>query len=160
MIIEHTIEGDELKVLVSNQLIESITEVALEYYPNEFGGILSGYKSDNQIVIVDFETPSRVESNGNQFVRHTDNLNEYLSNIYKSSGGIVEYVGEWHSHPGSSAEYSSNDKKSMITISKDKKVKIKNPIMIILSIVRRTNGYKLFVVKKDELKWMNKITLL
>ena len=159
MIIEHTIENVEAKVLISNQLLERMYEFASEYYPDEFGGILSGFREGNRIVVVDFETPSKIESNGNKFVRHADNLNVYLSDIYQVSEGILEYIGEWHSHPGSSAQYSSNDKQSMIQISKDKKVKINNPIMVILSIVQRANSYKLYMVQDDRIVWMNKILL-
>lgn len=160
MIIEHTIENVESKVLISNQLLERMYEVASEYYPNEFGGILSGFREGNKVVVVDFETPSKIENSGNKFVRHSDNLNVYLSNIYRSSEGILEYIGEWHSHPGSSAQYSLNDEQSMIQISKDKKVKIENPVMVILSIVRRANSYKLYMVHDNKIVWMNKILLL
>jgi len=159
LIIEHQIANKESRVFLSNQLLERVYEVASEHYPKEFGGIFTGFRNEKDVTIVDFEIPSKFESSDHQFVRHTESLNEYLKGIYERSSGRMEYLGEWHSHPNGSADYSSNDLKSMLNISRDPKVKIKTPILMILSLTRRANSYKLYQIQKENIFWMNKMIL-
>ena len=48
----------------------------------------------------------------------------------------LRYVGEWHSHPNGSTQYSSTDLKAMVDI--EKEVSITNPILLIVGV--RNNG--------------------
>lgn len=155
MIIEHRIKNCESKVFISNHLIERLYTVSLLHYPKEYGGILTGIRKNNLTYILDFETPKMIENSDNEFVRHVENINFHLKSIYDSSDGTLEYLGEWHSHPNSSPEYSSNDQKSMIEISNDPDVKTNSPMLIITSITKQGNSYKLFQVVNQNLNWYN-----
>ena len=44
----------------------------------------------------------------------------------------LQYVGEWHSHPNGSTQYSSTDLAAMIDI--EKEVAIENPLLLIVSV--------------------------
>jgi len=160
LIIEHTIANTGFKVFVSDQLLERMYVLAAEYLPREFGGILTGYRQEKSITIVDFEVPTSFDLKHNEFVRQPESLNEYLQRIYQHSSGLLEYLGEWHSHPNHSAGFSTNDRKSMLEIADDPKIKVNNPLLVILSMMRRANSYKLYQVVNKELKWLNKTVAL
>lgn len=81
--------------------------------PNETGGILLGYYDFNMnaVVIVD-GLPAPLDSNAtpHSFERGTLDLPETVSEVLRRTAGIVNYIGEWHSHPpGHSASPSRDD---------------------------------------------------
>jgi hypothetical protein len=61
--------------------------------------------------------PSDSEERNESFLRGTDGLSEELKKIADQTGGIVSYVGEWHSHPdGVVAAPSGDDLQQMAFI--------------------------------------------
>jgi integrative and conjugative element protein (TIGR02256 family) len=160
LIIEHRVDGSDFKVFISIQVLERLYEVSMPYIPKEFGGILTGIRKINSLFILDFEVPSRIENSKSEFVRHIENINAHLADIYAHSEGILEYLGEWHTHPNHSADYSSNDMKSMLEISKDAEIRINTPVLIILSLSDESHSYKLYQVHGERIVWLNKITAL
>lgn len=147
-------------MFISNQLLERLYEVSTLYVPKEFGGILTGIRMGDSYFIVDFEVPNQIEHSKNKFVRHIENINSHLADIYAHSEGILEYLGEWHTHPNNSADYSPNDMKSMLEISRDPKIRISTPILIILSLGDQRHSHKLYQMHGERMVWLNKITAL
>ncbi len=60
------------------------------------------------------------------------------------------YVGEWHSHPDASSNYSATDLKAMRSIAKSETVRIKNPILLIISLNNQgLNEYTFYIYENN-----------
>ncbi len=70
--------------------------------PNETGGVILGYFDQklNTISLVDvLPAPPDSEADESGFTRGIENLKESIENCAQKTGRIVDYIGEWHSHP-------------------------------------------------------------
>ena len=105
-----------LQLCFEYQLIELMAKKAIHHYPNEYGGFLLGYYSDDftKLYIKDFLLVDNFEK------------------IFQETG--LYYIGEWHSHPNASAWYSLTDLRAMKNIVSCHTVQIHNPVLLILSI--------------------------
>lgn len=122
-----------LKLLINEDLLQQLVNKSHEHYPNEYGGLLIGkYSNDNkEICITNSILPSIFSSSQISFERCTQNLTETIKNIYKQTKSY--YVGEWHTHPNASVQYSPTDLSAMQSIVNTDEVAITNPILLILS---------------------------
>lgn len=81
--------------------------------PSETGGILVGVIDQKlrTITVVDAcEAPADSQEEAHSFVRGTEGGQAYVSRCERLTAGMVEYIGEWHSHPqGHSAKPSATD---------------------------------------------------
>ncbi len=66
------------------------------------------------------------------FERSTDGIIEILEDAFNTKG--LYYIGEWHTHPNGAVMFSKTDLEAMIEIAECKTVKIKDPILLILSV--------------------------
>lgn len=117
------------------ELILKIEGLAVKYYPKEFGGFLIGYYSDDlkTLVLTDILSPKEFKSYRVLFERSTKGIKEKLFKLFKLKEKRY-YVGEWHSHPDASSRYSATDLDAMRSIAESETVRIKNPILLIVSI--------------------------
>lgn len=127
-------EVNGLDLIINNELIQKIVQYAIKMYPNEFGGFLLGkYLNGHKTVeVIDTILPTNYISSPKSFLRNTEGIEDILEENYHSDS--IFYIGEWHSHINGPSSYSSTDLKAMIEIAKCETVKIKNPILLIVSI--------------------------
>jgi integrative and conjugative element protein (TIGR02256 family) len=125
----------ELYLEYDEKLISKIEQITLDHYPNEFGGFLVGYYSDDlkTLVLTDLLTPNEYKSYRTLFERGTKGIAEKLIELFNLEEKRY-YVGEWHSHPNASSRFSSVDLNAMKNIAKSESVRIENPILLIVSI--------------------------
>jgi len=100
--------------------------------PYETGGILIGDYSSNQMIANVLQAtppPKNSKYAKHNFWRGCSGLQRTLDTAWKSG---QYYLGEWHYHPNASAVPSNTDVNQMITLSKDKKLKCPEPILIII----------------------------
>lgn len=74
--------------------------------PNETGGVLLGYPDHLRKVLYVVDTlpsPPDSEEWPRSYIRGCDGLKETVDEIACRTGGVVAYLGEWHSHPDESA---------------------------------------------------------
>lgn len=121
----------EIQVAVFNQ----IQSQAEGEYPNENGGMLAGrYSADRHTVYIEkVVMPIKKLTGRTTFMRNAKGLEKVWKQLAKDG---LRYVGEWHSHPNGSTQYSSTDLKAMVDI--EKEVSITNPILLIVGV--RNNG--------------------
>jgi hypothetical protein len=50
------------------------------------------------------------------FVRGTEKLPEALERVFQRTGGLLTYVGEWHTHPMGGSYLSDTDKNAVISL--------------------------------------------
>ena len=109
-----------LRIVWDEGIRQRVRQLRTENLPNETGGVLLGYFDlpKASIYLVDV-LPAPADSQGDPsgFTRGIDGLSADVKRISERTGGIVGYVGEWHSHPlGSSARPSTADMSQMASL--------------------------------------------
>jgi integrative and conjugative element protein (TIGR02256 family) len=124
----------KVDLIFKDSLLDEITKIALENYPNECGGFLVGYYSKDFITlnITDFILPKKQKSTAFLFERSVFGIKEIFNKLFILKQHY--YIGEWHTHPNGSSMYSQTDLKAMIEIVNCETVNITNPLLLILSI--------------------------
>ena len=90
----------------------SLTNCMLSGKPNETGGVLVGsFDLQNRIVYIVDTVPSPPDSEEwpTLYIRGCQGLKKSLDDIYEVTNGMLEYIGEWHSHPDMSPTSPSDD---------------------------------------------------
>ena len=109
-------------VRYDSSLLDSLGTLRACKLPSETGGILIGsFDTSRKIVyIVDLlGAPADSIERPTFFVRGSKGLRAALDQVTTITGGQLEYVGEWHSHPdGSRCCASSDDRDLLDTLSK------------------------------------------
>ncbi|RON69385.1 ThiF family adenylyltransferase [Pseudomonas fluorescens] len=116
----HSTESGGWTVKYDAALVEKLKQVRREALPNETGGAILGTTDlkTKTIVIVDvLPAPPDSESSPSHFIRGEEGQIEALANVHNRTARIVDYVGEWHSHPdGCPARPSVHDEKLLNTL--------------------------------------------
>lgn len=139
-------------VSVSKEVLREIKAITNSHYPNEFGGVYIGYKSELEFIITNILIPDEFKNGKTIFERHPGTLNERLSEIHKTSNGKIQYLGEWHSHPDGPTTPSDTDIIAMKEISEDEKINIDKPLLMIIEIGKIPFGKELFIFDNEKLK--------
>lgn len=107
-----------MKIIWDEQLQAKVRELRTQKMPKETGGILLGYFDLvlGQIHIVDAAPapPDSIEESSG-FTRGIVGVEEMIIDVKKRTGGIVSYVGEWHSHPPRVAANASGEDIVLLT---------------------------------------------
>ena len=91
-----------LKLLWDTGLRSKVRQMRVDKLPNETGGVLLGYfdLTLGHIYIVDaLPPPPDSDGDATGFTRGISGLQDAVQRAQERTGGIVTYVGEWHSHP-------------------------------------------------------------
>ena len=109
-----------LRIVWDEGIRQRVRQLRGEKLPNETGGVLLGYFDlpNASVYLVDI-LPAPADSQGDPsgFTRGIDGLSTAVQRVSERTGGIVSYVGEWHSHPpGSSARPSTSDMSQMASL--------------------------------------------
>jgi molybdopterin/thiamine biosynthesis adenylyltransferase/proteasome lid subunit RPN8/RPN11 len=93
-------------------LVDRMKDALRRARPNETGGILIGLvHAKRRIVYVTrlLDAPRDSAGSPAAFFRGVADLPEAVSEIEKRSGGLLGYVGEWHTHPDGGPDLSTTD---------------------------------------------------
>lgn len=133
----------KIKVTIDDDVLDALHQSALESYPNETGGFLVGnYISNNHAHVTCLVQPVKKTCRPCSFERSTEGMKTVWDNLFKQ--GLI-YLGEWHTHPNGSCDYSITDLETMRSIASSADVQIVKPLLIIISInVDKRSGIKLF----------------
>lgn len=99
-------------IFYDDYLIKKIKDLRLSKLPNETGGILIGnYDMQRRVINVLEIISSPVDSYEypTAYIRGIKNVGEKLKEIKKLTGGGLQYIGEWHTHPKGFDSKMSND---------------------------------------------------
>lgn len=125
---------NNLELTIEEKLLNKIANIGIKHCPNEFGGFLVGrYSHDfKSLHIEDFILPIKYKGFPYLFERSVDGIISQFKNLFSQKKQY--YIGEWHTHPNSSTQFSQTDLNAMIQTVECETVKIKNPILLILSV--------------------------
>ena len=137
-------------VSIDDSVIVALKMFSVDSYPNETGGFLVGkYDNNHHAHISDLVQPTSVKSNPYSFERNTDGMKKIWDELYEQ--GLI-YLGEWHTHPSGSCNYSQTDLEAMRSIANCKDVKIRRPILLIASVSKqKINGIHLYHLNNNQL---------
>lgn len=72
----------------------------IDHHSKEAGGILVGYRRGPHIEIVETSCPMALDvRRRNAFERKDAGHQAFSDGLWEASGGTMNYVGEWHTHP-------------------------------------------------------------
>lgn len=89
-------------LIIEDKAIDKMMKYCQKPGMKESGGILLGkVKSDfSQIEITDVSEPSCYDKRGRfYFVRNKEKAQKIIDRSWEKSNGIINYIGEWHTHP-------------------------------------------------------------
>lgn len=104
-------------VIWNTGLHQKLCSMRYERLPNETGGIVLGYidQKIKSIYIVDvLPAPPDSDSDQTGFTRGVEGLKAALEEVARRTANIVNYVGEWHSHPSFTSAYPSGLDRALI----------------------------------------------
>lgn len=125
----------DVEVRIPKELLNKLVETGIKMYPKEYGGFLIGFYTDDlkKLHITETILPSEYRNSKYSFERSAEGIKGQLEKLYDLDPKQY-YVGEWHTHPDNSTQFSATDLNAMIEIAECKTVGINNPILMILSI--------------------------
>ena len=140
------IEKEDWTIVTDEGLLERLFFFRKERLPNETGGVLLGaFDVERRLIYIThslLSPPDSLElSTG--YIRGCRGLNEALIEVGKNTNEMMEYIGEWHSHPPSSGTAPSNYDFQLFkwlaeTMSRD-------GLPAVMIIVGDTGNYSIFV---------------
>lgn len=119
-------------VTISAKALSMMAEFARKRCRRETGGILVGHYSDDLTTArVEFVSDEPPDSRAGRtwFVRGKVGLAAMLEQAWDEGR---YYLGEWHSHPGSSATPSGPDLSSITKLARDRALVCRRPILVII----------------------------
>ena len=90
------------KVVLDEGLRERLSQNREVKLPNETGGVLLGsFDCERQIMYIVDTLPSPPDSEEKTYlyIRGYKGLRDTVGSVDLKTGGMLEYIGEWHSHP-------------------------------------------------------------
>lgn len=141
-----------LSLEVNDELLNRIAETGKSHYPNEFGGFLVGYYSDNDIClhITDTILPKNFKASRCSFERITEGIEKKLNKYYEEIPKKF-YIGEWHTHPDGSPIPSSTDISAINTIINNQNACLINPILLIIGYSETQVDFGFYVWLENKL---------
>lgn len=125
----------DVEIEIKNDLKDNI--------PNETGGLLIGkVDAKRKIIYVTRFTKAPIDSIKKPylFVRGISNVPEEIEFIREKTGNLIDYVGEWHSHPNGGTKLSPTDKAAISEL-RSKLDRVPYPTFIIIATQQSLNPY-------------------
>jgi integrative and conjugative element protein (TIGR02256 family) len=111
----HELSLGQWRLRTDDNLLARLFALRADRLPNETGGVFIGaFDLERKVVYIADFIPSPPDSKEWPvlYIRGCKGLSERFQEIDQATGGMVQYVGEWHSHPnGCSTSPSADDRK-------------------------------------------------
>ncbi|MGE4069825.1 MAG: Mov34/MPN/PAD-1 family protein [Lysobacterales bacterium] len=127
------------KILVESGVLSAL-EPFRQYESSspEAGGILLGFRRGIHLHVVDLTTPQSCDTRSRmRFHRETEGHQQIALAHWSASGGYMDYLGEWHTHPERRPTPSMIDRKEWKAI-----------------IINRTTPMLFLVLGTEGLPWL------
>ncbi|MHB8892842.1 MAG: Mov34/MPN/PAD-1 family protein [Candidatus Limnocylindrales bacterium] len=119
---------------IGRDLLRRLAREADEAQPDETGGVLLGWRNGDDAVI------QQVVDAGPRAQRWPTGMRpdaEYqatkVAAAFEATDGAVTYLGDWHSHPGTTPTPSRRDRKTLRNIATDADAQCPEPLMLIVA---------------------------
>lgn len=100
-------------------------------YPDqETGGLLLGYWGGDEVVVTTITGPGPDARHGRTWFEPDSSWQaDQLAHLYRDSGRVVTYLGDWHTHPGGAPLPSRRDRKTLRRIRSTPEARAPRPLM-------------------------------
>src|SRR6478672_9530103 len=86
-------------VIVSQDAIVTMHAAGTAALPSETGGILIGFRTEDQVVVTRAIVVADEGSSRRSYVRRERRAQRALTHVLESAPSVAGYIGEWHTHP-------------------------------------------------------------
>lgn len=128
------VNASDWQIRLSDRAFARIRQQTISELPNETGGLLAGFiHHKRKIIYVTrvLDPPPDSEGYPYAFKLGVQDVPDKLMELYNRTGGLIYYVGEWHSHPNGSPQLSRTDKEAIAQIASHlNRVKIPTHILV------------------------------
>ena len=130
---KYVIAPRNLSLKVSQNILDEMYSKAFASFPNETGGMFAGRISEDshEAIVERLVMPSKTESTHASFMRETGGMEQTWKKLAEEG---LTYLGEWHTHPKGTTQYSYADSQAMLCIANDKNVALATPLLFIISL--------------------------
>lgn len=121
------------RIWISRSASAALQEEADRAYPNETGGVLAGYRADNNEIVVFAAVgpgPNAVHCSHGFTPDHAWQCSQ-LDILFRDTSGEWVYIGDWHTHPNGVPRMSWIDKRTLRRIAKYPHANAAHPMMLI-----------------------------
>lgn len=134
---------------VDNKVLANIESESNRWRPQETGGLLLGYWADGEVVITTSTIPGpKAKHAPFSYTPDAKYDRDQAAKFYEESGGVIVYLGDWHSHPKGGCGLSQDDIITLFNISTYEPARAATPIMLLA--VRNRSKWR-FAVWKNEI---------
>jgi hypothetical protein len=123
-------------VCTDQWLLDKVARLRREKLPRETGGVLLGsFDMERRIAYVVDTIPSPPDSleQPTVYIRGSQGLREEVERVRTATGGWLEYVGEWHSHPAGASTRCSPDDRTLFSWLSDEVNKDGHPALMLIA---------------------------
>lgn len=113
---------DDGLILIEDEVVERLIPFR-QYHSDaaEAGGILIGYRRGRHLHVVDATMPGVRDRRSRFEFQRKDSAHQRIALAHwKKSGRLLDYIGEWHTHPQSDPRPSRIDKSEWAKIVRDR----------------------------------------
>lgn len=145
-------------ISISQHCLDEIEHYSYMHYPLEFGGyLLGGYSRDMKRIYLTNILKAENKINGRAFFQPIDNfaVHKKIKKIFSKTQGLINYIGEWHTHPEMGNFFSGTDFDSIKKQAKSKDIFTNNPLLCIVSIGRKFFEPKFYIYYNNDLHEFN-----
>ncbi|MCC6387569.1 MAG: Mov34/MPN/PAD-1 family protein [Dehalococcoidia bacterium] len=130
------------RLFVVRAVVEAIEEEAKRSRWTETGGVLVGYwSSDDDLVVVDAVVASRRSRRSpSGFESSVPDDWATIEEVVRASSGAFTYIGDWHSHPLGGCRPSRRDFETTVKVSRSRDADTQRPLLWIAARQRPLVG--------------------
>jgi integrative and conjugative element protein (TIGR02256 family) len=122
-----------LTLWIEESILVELAGEADDHVPNETGGVLLGYRTGDEVVVRSAIGAGPAATRWSTGFRPDNEFQEgEIERLFRSSAGVLTYLGDWHSHPATGPEPSRRDRKTLRRIASDPEAECPTPVMVIL----------------------------
>lgn len=125
-----------MNLWLSQQVLAGLIAEAEQKSPNETGGILLGYRAPatSEPVVTAWIGPGpNAIHESDRFAPDHHFQSDKLAQLYAQSRRTLNYLGDWHTHPGGAGYLSQKDKAVLRQIATHRRARAPRPLMLILA---------------------------
>jgi integrative and conjugative element protein (TIGR02256 family) len=121
-----------MKCWIETQALTIIKSESERLTPKETGGILLGYWGLEDVVVTTATGPGpKSKHKSSSYIPDIQFDRDQIAKIYHESGGVITYLGDWHSHPKGGSELSRDDIITLFNIATFELARLATPVMLI-----------------------------
>lgn len=120
------------RLWLAGPLRDDLLAHASRVYPDEVGGILTGYQNGVDAVVAVLIGPGAAStSTPMSFTPDGPYHAAEMARVYAESEGRFGYLGDWHTHPNGVAGLSALDVRTLRAIARARSARCENPLMLV-----------------------------